>query len=180
MVKYVPWLINYRLQSDKWPTAQDRSPHTKASFDTGWPRHGTDTLTRRSMTWHDTEFIDTQNIDTPWHARFGTWHVKNLGPNSWKYFAPMFPLVEDMSKHLGPNSWKYFTPMSQLVEDMSEIYAHPLPRVYAIFLFAIEYSAKAQHTTTGAHAPGWILNGKQKSSIYSGQRTGIDFWQIFN
>ena len=45
--------------------------------------------------------------------------------------------------------------MLPLVEDMSEIYAHPLPRVYAIFLFAIEYSAKAQpprqHTTTG----GW-------------------------
>ena len=39
---------------------------------------------------------------------------------------------------------------------MSEIYAHPLPRVYAIFLFAIEYSAKAQppqHTTTGARPP---------------------------
>ena len=47
--------------------------------------------------------------------------------------------------------------MYPLVEDMSEIYAHPLPRVYAIFLFAIEYSAKAQppqHTTTGARAPG--------------------------
>ena len=37
-------------------------------------------------------------------------------------------------------------------EKMSKIYAHPLPRVYAIFLFAIEYSAKAQHTTTGEHA----------------------------
>ena len=36
----------------------------------------------------------------------------------------------------------------------SKIYARPLPRVYAIFLFAIEYSAKAQHTTTGARAPG--------------------------
>ena len=34
-------------------------------------------------------------------------------------------------------------------------YACPLPRVYAIFLFAIEYSAKAQHTTTGARAGGW-------------------------
>ena len=43
--------------------------------------------------------------------------------------------------------------MYLLVEDMSEIYARPLPRVYAIFLFAIEYSAKAQHTTTGARAP---------------------------
>ena len=42
--------------------------------------------------------------------------------------------------------------MLPLVEDMSEIYAHPLPTVYAIFLFAIEYSAKAQHTTTGARA----------------------------
>ena len=39
-----------------------------------------------------------------------------------------------------------------LVEDMSEIHARPLPRVYVIFLFAIEYSAKAQHTTTGARA----------------------------
>ena len=38
-------------------------------------------------------------------------------------------------------------------EKMSKIYAHPLPRVHAIFLFAIEYSAKAQHTTTGARAP---------------------------
>ena len=40
---------------------------------------------------------------------------------------------------------------------LSNIYARPLPRVYAIFLFAIEYSAKAQppqHTTTGARAPG--------------------------
>ena len=33
--------------------------------------------------------------------------------------------------------------------------ARPLPRVYAIFLFAIEYSTKAQHTTTGARAPVW-------------------------
>ena len=41
-----------------------------------------------------------------------------------------------------------------MVEDMSKIYARPLPRVYAIFLFAIEYSAKAQHTTTGARAGG--------------------------
>ena len=35
-------------------------------------------------------------------------------------------------------------------------YARPLPRVYAIFLFAIEYSAKAQHTTTGARAGGGV------------------------
>ena len=32
----------------------------------------------------------------------------------------------------------YFSPMYPLVEDMSKIYARPLPRVYAIFLFAIE------------------------------------------
>ena len=38
--------------------------------------------------------------------------------------------------------------MYPLVEDMSKIYARHLPRVYAIFLFAIDYSAKAQHTTT--------------------------------
>ena len=37
---------------------------------------------------------------------------------------------------------------------MSKIYARPLPRVYTIFLFAIEYSAKAQNTTTGARAGG--------------------------
>ena len=35
------------------------------------------------------------------------------------------------------------------VEDMSEIYARHLPRVNAIFLFAIEYSAKAQHNNRG-------------------------------
>ena len=46
--------------------------------------------------------------------------------------------------------------MYPLVEDMSEIYARPLPRVYAIFLFAIEYSAKAQHTTTGARPPSVV------------------------
>ena len=34
------------------------------------------------------------------------------------------------------------------------IYARPLPRVYTIFLFAIEFSANAQHTTTGPRAPG--------------------------
>ena len=35
------------------------------------------------------------------------------------------------------------------------IYAHPLPRVYAIFLFAIEYSAKAQwHTDKIAYTLG--------------------------
>ena len=44
--------------------------------------------------------------------------------------------------------------MYPLVEDMSKIYARPLPRVYAIFLFAIEYSAKAQHTTTRARGGG--------------------------
>ena len=46
--------------------------------------------------------------------------------------------------------------MYPLVEDMSNIYAHPLPRVYAIFLFAIEYGAEAQppQHTTGARAGG--------------------------
>ena len=46
-----------------------------------------------------------------------------------------------------------FAPMYPLAQGMSEIYASPLPRVYAIFLFASEYSVKAQppqHTTTGA------------------------------
>ena len=39
-------------------------------------------------------------------------------------------------------------------EFVQNIYAGPLPRVYAIFLFAIEYSAKAQHTTTRARGGG--------------------------
>ena len=31
----------------------------------GWPRHGMDTLTRRILTRHDMELIDTIDIDTP-------------------------------------------------------------------------------------------------------------------
>ena len=58
----------------------------------------------------------------------------------------MYPLAEDMSKNRGPNSRKYSAPMYPLVEDMSKIYARPLPRVYAIFLFAIERSAKADYS----------------------------------
>ena len=53
-------------------------------------------------------------------------------------------------------SWTYREP-----QDMSEIYAHPLPRVYAIFLFAIEYSAKAQHITTAARAGGRQTEGSR-------------------
>ena len=34
---------------------------------TGWPRHGTNTLTR-----HDTELIDITDLETPWQAAFGT------------------------------------------------------------------------------------------------------------
>ena len=54
-----------------------------------------------------------------------------------------------------PNSSTYFETMYPLVEDMSEIYGRPLSPVCAIFLFAIEKTAKAQpsqHTITGAHA----------------------------
>ena len=60
-------------------------------------------------------------------------HAKHSGPNSWKYFSPMYPLAEDMSKNLGPNfwkyflthifwsnSWNYFAPMHPLAEDMSK------------------------------------------------------------
>ena len=43
----------------------------------------------------------------------------------------------------------------KMVENVNiSLYARPLPRVYAIFLFAIEYSAKAQHTTTGGAGGG--------------------------
>ena len=58
--------------------------------------------------------------------------------------------------------------MYALVEDMSKIYARPLPKVYAIFLFAIEYSAKAQHTTTGARAGGGG-GGRQWTGIFFDQ-----------
>ena len=44
-----------------------------------------------------------------------------MGPNSWKYLSPMYPLAEDMSKNMGPNSWKYLSPMYPLVEDMSKV-----------------------------------------------------------
>ena len=75
---------------------------------------------------------------------YSTFHNYNA-PVKTRPTAEIHPLCkcdpsgqEDMSKNLGPNSWKYFAPMYPLVEDMSEIYARPLPRVYAIFLFAIE------------------------------------------
>ena len=68
----------------------------------------------------------------------------------------MYPLAEDTSNCLGPTTLKYVAPMYPLVQDISDMYARPLPRVDAIFLFAIELLAKAQlpqHTTTGACAP---------------------------
>ena len=40
-----------------------------------WPRHGMDTLTCRILTRDDTELIDTKDIDTAWHATFGTRHA---------------------------------------------------------------------------------------------------------
>ena len=80
--------------------------------------------------------------------------AKKSGTEFLKIFFTHVPTSWGHAKNMGPNSWKYFAPMNPLVEDMSKIYARPLPRVYAIFLFAIEYSAKAQHTTTGARAPG--------------------------
>ena len=37
---------------------------SKKVTSSGWPRHGTDTPTRRFMTRHDTELFDTKGIDT--------------------------------------------------------------------------------------------------------------------
>ena len=87
--------------------------------------------------------------------------------------------------------------MYPLVEDMSEIYARPLPRVYAIFclplssqprlnLLSTQQQGRARRAgghTGGARpcccvlrlSPGWRLNGKEKNSTYSSQRTGIYF-----
>ena len=50
----------------------------------------------------------------------------------------MYPLAEDMSKNLGPNSCKYVAPVYPLVEDMSEIYARPLPRVCVVCAEEVE------------------------------------------
>ena len=73
-----------------------------------------------------------------------------------------------------------FSPTYPLVEDMSKIYARPLPRVYAIFLFAMFflYAEICWDMLSGLSSLslGWLLNGKQKNSIYSLQRTGIFFF----
>ena len=52
-------------------------PWTSGFFVSRWPRHGMDTLTRRILTRHDTEIIDTIDYDTPWHATFRTWQANN-------------------------------------------------------------------------------------------------------
>ena len=90
-------------------------PHQKTTkVATTW--HGHADTQNSDTTRHDTELIGTIDIDTPWHAIFGTWHAKNLGPNSWKHFAPVCPLAEDMSKNLGPNGAKH-SPPSFLLEQ---------------------------------------------------------------
>ena len=99
----------------------------------------------------------------------------------------MYPLAEDTSKNLGPNSWKYVSPMYPLGEDMSKIYARPLPRMLFFCLplsiqprLNTQQQGRAGGRHTGGARPcccvlslGWLLNGKQKNSIYSWQRTGI-------
>ena len=69
--------------------------------------------------------------------------------------------------HHVPTSWKRV-----------KTYACPLPRKNVIFLFAIEYSAKAQfpqhpHPRPPRASLCWLLNGKQKNSTYSWQGTGM-------
>ena len=158
--------------------------------------------TRRILTRHDTELIDPMNIDAPWHATFGTWHAQNLGPNSWTYFAPMFPLVEDMSKKTGttflkifcthvPTSWRHVRNICPSSDK-------------SIWYFSVCYWVGSQCSTSSAHnnrgargwerhtggarpccvlrrlSLGWLLNGKQKNSIYSFQRIGIHFGRVFN
>ena len=104
-----------------------------------WPRHGMDTLTHRILTRHDTELIDTIDIDTPWHATFRTWHAKNNMtrqkngttflkiffthvPTSWghvkksgtKFLKIFFTHVPTSWRHvksLGSKSWKSFSPI---------------------------------------------------------------------
>ena len=69
--------------------------------------------------------------------------------------------------------------MYPLVQDMSEIYARPLPRVHAIFRFAIELSAKAQppqHTTTGARAPGVAPPPRAPLLLCAEEVTQVEPW----
>ena len=101
----------------------------------------------------------------------------NMGAKHFQEFGPIFLTCPQLV-----GTW-----VRHISGILSKEYAYPLARVYAIFLFAIEYSAKAQHTTTtttttttitGARTPVWpppILNGKQGNSIYSCQRMGIYF-----
>ena len=81
-----------------------------------------------NKSWHGMAW----NIhDTPWHATFRTWHAKNNmtrqkpGTKFLKIFFTHVPTSWGHVKNLGPNSWTYFAPMYPLVEDMSEIYAQP-------------------------------------------------------
>ena len=54
----------------------------------------------------------------------------------------LFPTNPDLADILGRTDLNFEN--FYFFDFWSKIYAHPLPRVYAIFLFAIEYSAKAQ------------------------------------
>ena len=122
-------------------------------------------------------------------------HVKNLGPNSWTYFAPMYPLVEDISE-ICPSSAKsicYFSVCHWVVSQGSGCSGH------SAYLSISQHTGRTREGR-GAEPPapplfflyaeicwdmlsglsclslGWLLNGKQKNSIYSWQRTGIYFW----
>ena len=77
-----------------------------------------------------------------------------MGPNGARRFFPTNPDLADILGRTDLNFENFYFLICWTPNFVSKIYAHPLPRVYAIFLFAIEYSAKAQHTTTGPRAPG--------------------------
>ena len=168
------------------------------TISTGWPRHGMDTLTRRILTRHDTEIIDTIDIDTPSHATFRTWHAKNNMtrqksgtkflniffthvPTSWghvkksrtkflKIFFTHVPTSWRHVKNICPSSAKsicYFSVCHWVVSQGSGCSGH-----------SAYLSIQKEQGRGGGRSSlslGWLLNGKQKNSIYSWQRTGIYF-----
>ena len=98
------------------------------TFLSRWPRHGMDTLTRRILTRHDTEFIDTIDIDTPWHATFRTWHAQNsmtrqkYGTKFLKIFVTHVPTSWGHVKKSETKFLKIYFTHVPIAEDMSNIW----------------------------------------------------------
>ena len=92
---------------------------------------------------------DTTGLDIgSWHKLIIVAFAHNMDASSCHH-APCMPGLLHVTPEFwdapAHGTWKplhktflYFAPMYPLAQDMSEIYARPLPRVYAMFPFAIE------------------------------------------